>query len=512
MIEEGSFSAGERLPSIRELSRQLDAGINTISQAYLVLENARVIQARPQSGYYVRSRLGNAAVSAGSAHDASKRPSPSPVNIGEDKLRIMRSIADETLVPLGRGAPAVDLLPTAKLNQMLAAKTRSAPKDCVSYAAGAGSRVLRAQIAKRSLDCGCAWSPDEITVTSGCIEAVTLALQATCQKGDTIAVESPVYYTFLSTIEWMGLNALEIPASAEGGMNLDILSYALRRSSVKACLAIPNFNNPLGGVMPDEKKRELVRILGRFDIPLIEDDVYGDLSYTDTRPMVCKAFDEKGLVLLCSSFSKTLAPGYRVGWIVAGRFQAKVEGLKSLFNLATASPTQLAVAQFLATGGHERHLRVTRRVLRERMEWMLSAIARGFPAGTRVTRPLGGFSVWIELPDNLDSFKLYELALREGISVAPGMLFGTGNQFENRLRLNCSLPPQVVKRPLEIIGRLAQSDRIRKVAPPPSPDAASGLKSQGTVRRWKIGNSSSLGIPVRQTTSVTASIRKSGCA
>ncbi len=459
MIEQGSFSPGERLPSIRELSRQLDAGINTVSQAYVLLENARIVQARPQSGYYVRSRLGESSILPGPLKD-SRKPSPTPVTIGDDKMQIMRSLADDRLVPLGRGAPAADLLPSVKLNRMLVAQARSHPVDCVSYAERNGLKSMRAQIAKRSLDCGCAWSPDEIVVTTGCVEAVTLALHATCQKGDVVAVESPVYYTFLNAIEWMGLKALEIPASPEGGMNLDILSFAMRRSTVRACLVIANFNNPLGGAMPDEKKRELVKFLAKRDIPLIEDDVYGDLSYADKRPAACKAYDEKGLVLLCSSFSKTLAPGYRVGWIVPGRFHAKVEGLKSLFNLATASPTQLAVAEFLSCGGYDRHLRGTRRILRERMEWMRSVVTDSFPAGTRVTRPEGGFSMWVEFPEGLDTFRLYQLCLREKVSVAPGMLFETGDRFGNCLRLNCSLGPERAKQALAIVGRLAKSDAV----------------------------------------------------
>lgn len=217
---------------------------------------------------------------------------------------------------------------------------------------------LRVQIARRGLDAGCALSPEDLVVTAGCVEAVTLALQATCRPGDTVAIESPCYYTFLNSIQWLGLKVLEIPSTLREGLNLDVLDYAIRHNPVRACIVIANFNNPLGSVMPDEKKRELVLLLAKHEIPLIEDDVYGDLGFMPARPTVAKAHDDRGLVITCSSFSKTLAPGYRVGWIVPGRFQEQVERLKTLFNIATASPTQLAIAEFLASGGppylHER--------------------------------------------------------------------------------------------------------------------------------------------------------------
>ena len=248
-----------------------------------------------------------------------------------------------------------------------------------------------------------------------------LALQATCRPGDTVVLESPAYYTFLSSLQWLGLKVLEVPSDPREGMNLAVLDYAVRHNRVQACLVIPNFNTPLGSRMPDDKKRELVEMLARRDIPLIEDDVYGDLGFGSSRPPVCKAWDRKGLVLTCSSFSKTLAPGYRVGWIAPGRYYREVEHLKKVFNLATASPTQLAIAEFLTSGGYDRHLRTIRRIHAERVAQLREAVLRHFPAGTRVTRPDGGYVVWVEIPRQFDSFRLYEQALEAGIGIAPGM-------------------------------------------------------------------------------------------
>jgi DNA-binding transcriptional MocR family regulator len=256
----------------------------------------------------------------------------------------------------------------------------------------------------------------------------------------------------------MGLKVLEIPSTPEDGMNLEILDYAINHNPVRACLIISNFNNPLGSLMTDEKKRQLVALLARHDIPLIEDDVYGDLAFGPARPTAAKAYDEKGLVLYCSSFSKTLAPGYRVGWIVPGRFRQKVEELKALFNVATATPTQLAIAEFLTNGGYDHHLRKLRRTLARRVADVQNAVGRCFPPGTRITHPAGGFILWVEMPGEADGLRLYEAALQNGISVAPGIIFSTtGDKYKNCFRLNASFWSERVEQPLNALGETAHA-------------------------------------------------------
>jgi DNA-binding transcriptional MocR family regulator len=257
----------------------------------------------------------------------------------------------------------------------------------------------------------------------------------------------------------MGLKLLEVPSTPREGMSLEALGYAIRHEEVRACIAISNFNNPLGTLMSDAKKRELVRLLATRGIPLIEDDVYGDLCFGRDRPPAFKAYDEEGLVLLCSSFSKTLAPGYRVGWIVPGRFQEMIEERKSLFNIATATPPQLAIAEFLSDGGYDRHLRATRRILRDRMMKVRESAIRHFPQGTRFSQPEGGFVLWAEMPEGIDSLELYRRAHREGIGLAPGLLFTTGDGFGNCVRLNCSFWSERIERSLETVGRLAGTSR-----------------------------------------------------
>lgn len=452
MIAEGIYRAGDRLPSIRVLSRQLRVSINTIAQAYAFLEDTRIIEARPQSGHYVSCvRQKRKPLPAASPPEVAA----SRVSVPNDHLRIIRELADPGIIPLGRGAPSSALLPVAKLNRMLANQTRSCPLDCVSYASSDGLERLRIEIAKRSGDYGCRLSPDDIIITSGCMEAVTLALYAVCRPGDTVLVESPVYYTFLNIIQWLDLKVLEIPASPEEGMNLEVLRYALEHNEIRACLIISNYGNPLGSLMADAKKQELVRLLATRGIPLIEDDVYGDLGFGHLRPYSFKAYDTTGDVILCSSFSKTLAPGYRTGWIVPGNFYTKVASLKSMFNIATATPPQLAIAEFLSCGGYDRHLRATRRTCQRQLERIRQCVMESFPDGVRNIRPQGGYFLWLELPEPIDTVRLYQEALCHGIGIAPGMLFTTGNKFKNCLRLNGSFWSERIAEAIRTIGRIA---------------------------------------------------------
>jgi DNA-binding transcriptional MocR family regulator len=454
MIEKGTYRPGERIPSIRALSRQMQVSINTVMEAYAHLENVGMVEARPQSGYYVRSMPPEP--SGQTMQRGAEYFPPSRVTLGHIPLQVMHNLADSALVPLGRGVPNPDLLPIDKLNRMLATEARRFRIQSVSYAGTQGTRRLRAQIAQRSLGLGCALSPEEIVITSGCVEAVTLALQATCRPGDTVAIASPVYYTFLNSIQWMGLKVLEIPSSADEGLNLDVLGYAIKHTPVHACIVIANFNNPLGSLMPDRKKRALVELLAEHDIPLIEDDVYGDLFYGPVRPSSTKSYDKKGLVLYCSSFSKTLAPGYRVGWIVPGRFRQQVENLKALFNICTATPNQLAIAEFLANGGYDHHLRTVRRVYARQIAQVRDAICRYFPLGTRISRPEGGFVLWVEMPEGIDALRLHEEALQEGISIAPGTIFTTGDRFKNCIRVNSAFWSERVEQALETVGGIAE--------------------------------------------------------
>jgi len=454
LIDEGTFRPGERIPSVRGLSRQMGVSLSTVLTAYGVLEDEGLIEARPQSGYYVRIRLPNAA-----GTPVMELPSPAvvptPLSIGSISTMLCGDPRNRDLVPLGAAIPKPELLPVDKLTRAFRSVLGRQKRQSVIYDLLPGHKALRMQIARRAVTAGCFLTPDDFVTTQGGMEAVNLCLRAICRSGDTVAVESPTFYGFLQTIEMLGLHALEIPSCPNRGINLDTLRYAIEHNSISACIVVSNFSNPLGSCMLEEDKKNLVELLRDHGIPLIEDDIYGDLSYDDERPVVAKAFDTEGMVLLCSSFSKTIAPGYRVGWIAPGRFQGQVERLKVVSNIATATPTQLAIAEFLANGGYDHYLRKVRRIYRQQTTSMAQAVAKSFPDGTRVTRPSGGYVLWVELPNSIDSLKLYEEALNAGITIAPGPIFSAKGKYRNCVRLNAGFWSEKIERAVWTLGELA---------------------------------------------------------
>jgi DNA-binding transcriptional MocR family regulator len=299
-----------------------------------------------------------------------------------------------------------------------------------------GCRELRRQLAIRSIDYGCSFLPDEIVTTSGTFESFNLCLKVLTKPGDIVAVESPTYFGILQTLEHLGLRALEIPTHPRSGIDLKFLSKALKEHNIAACLFVTNFSNPLGALMPEEKKEELVRLLEKSQVPLIEDDVYGDTHFHGKRPKPAKAFDKSGIVMLCSSFSKTLAPGFRVGWIQPGRYREAVRHMKFMTSIATSTLPQMAIAHFLESGEYDRHLRQYRQTLRVNSLKMAQAIAANFPKETRITQPQGGIVIWVELPSKIDSVILHQQSLVKQVLVSPGVIFSASSMFQNCLRLN----------------------------------------------------------------------------
>jgi DNA-binding transcriptional MocR family regulator len=453
-VTSGVYRQGERVPSVRRLSDQLEVSISTVVEAYRRLESQGVIEARPQSGYYVRARMWKPPAQP----EISKPPtSPTEVSVSAYALKVLRASRDPDVLQLGVATPHSSLLPTKALNGILARIARRDEGRGTSYDFPPGCAELRRQIARRALDAGVTLSPDDIVTTSGCQEALSLCLRAVAKPGDTVALESPAFYGTLQTIEQLGLRAIEIPTCPRKGVSIEALRLALERWKINACLLVPNFSNPTGAVMPEDRKKRLVQLLAEHEVPLIEDDIYGDLAHSAPRPKAAKSYDRKGLVMLCSSFSKTLAPGYRVGWVVPGRWREQIEHLKYVNTMATGTLPQLAIAEFLEQGGYDHYLRKTRVLYAQGIERMTQAVARYFPDGTRVTQPAGGFVLWIELPEKVDAFELHHRALARKISIAPGPLFSPKQAYRNCIRLTCALPwTETVERALVTLGRLAE--------------------------------------------------------
>ena len=449
LIEQGTYRPGERIPSVRQMSSQQQVSISTVLQAYYLLEERGLIEARPQSGYYVHMRLPS---SQPELEMSSPMPDPTQVSVHELTMMVLRDSNNPNLVQLGAAVPNLNLLATEKLNRIIANLGRELGVQSGLYIVPPGLEGLRTQIAKRAVLAGCDLTAGDIVITSGCLEAVDLCLRAVCKPGEIVAIESPIYFGMLQTLEMHGLKALEIPTHPRDGISLNALRFAIEHNPVRACLVLSNFNNPLGSCIPTENKKELVELLARHDIPLIENNVIGEIYHTEQRPTVAKAFDRKGLVMLCSSFSKDLCPGYRLGWVVGGRFRQTIEWLKYTSSVASATLPQMAVAQFLEGGGYEHHLRRIRREYARNVAQVSQAVLRSFPAGTRVSRPSGGFILWVQMPDRVDSLELYKLSKREDITLTPGYLFSTSNQFRNFVRINAADWSYQIQKALETLG------------------------------------------------------------
>jgi DNA-binding transcriptional MocR family regulator len=453
-VANGALRAGDRVPSLRRLSRQHGVSMSTALQAYLWLEGRGYLEARPQSGFYVRTPFSQLI-----PEPQFVPQHPRPTALGTDAILsdIIASAEDPANVPFGAGTGSPELFPNRRLGLISRRIIRRDPQHNSHYIFPPGAEPLRRQIARRSAEIDCHFSPAEITITCGALEAINLALRAVAHPGTVIAVENPTYFGILGTAASLGMKIIEIPTHPQQGMDLAALDRAIRRHHVKVCITMTNCQNPLGYVLADGSKQALVQLAERHNVVVIEDEVYADLAFQGPRPRALKSFDRKGLVLLCSSVSKTLSPGLRIGWVVAGPFHAQVERLKLLTTVATAALPQAVVAEFLESGGYERHLKRLRTKLEGQMESVRQAIAKYFPAETRVSRPAGGYMLWVQLPEPINALELYRAALARHISILPGTIFSATGRFKNCIRINCGHTwSETHDRALLTLGRLCE--------------------------------------------------------
>lgn len=453
LIQTQALRPGDRLPSVRQASASRNISPSTVFEAYYLLEARGLIHAKPRSGYYVSPQAATAP-EIPSASRPNKRSTT--VAISDLVFEVLGSVKDREVVPLGSAFPSAKLFPLQKLARHLSHGMRGLDPWRIVEDLPPGNGRLRRQIGLRYALDGLSIDTDEIIVTSGALEALNLCLAAVTRPGDVVAVESPTFYAALQALERLDLKAAEVATHGRDGIDLNALAAALERHEVKACWLMPNFQNPLGSLMPEENKRALVELLARHEVPLIEDDVYAELYFGPHRPPPAKAFDRKGLVMHCSSFSKCLAPGYRVGWAAAGRFAQQVERLKLMTTLSAAIPSQEALAEYLDQGGYDRHLRKLRQTLATQRDKALRGVVKYFPRGTRVTRPDGGYFLWVELPHGVDALELQRLALSHRISLAPGHLFSVDRRFTHFARINYGHPDDArFESALQTVGRLA---------------------------------------------------------
>lgn len=458
LIGEGRMLPGDRLPSVRQLAQQRRLSISTVVQALRMLESRGMVEARPQSGYYVRRRLARLVETTGTPQAL-----PTDVGVSRRLVEVLRANEAPGMVPLGSALPAPELLLAPRLNRLYASIARRQPKLLAGSSHGDLSEApLVRAITRRALEWGDSIAADEVVVTNSCTEAMTLCLRAVTKPGDTVAVESPTYYVMLQLLEAMGLRALEIPTHPVSGISPEALELATRERRVAACLLIPNGGNPLGCVMPDAAKQRIAELLAARRIPLIEDDIYGDICFGGARPRPIHAFDSSGNTLLCTSFSKTVSPALRVGFVAAGHRVGDIVLQKTLTSGKTNALTQRVIAELMESRGFDVHLRTLRRRFIDQIARTREAVARYFPVETRVTDPQGGFVLWLELPPAVDAFALHRLAVAEGIAFVPGELFSASGQYRNCLRLACGQPwSERIEDGLRRLGQLVAAAQRR---------------------------------------------------
>lgn len=453
-IAQGRMSPGERLPSVRATCQSRGVSPSTVFQAYYLLEARGLIEARPRSGYFVSRAVDQHVEPAPSAPAAAGRS----VEITELVFQVLGHAKNRALVPMGSAFPSPGLFPLPKLALSMGKAMRRLDPWRTVEDLSPGSAELRRQIAMRYLTMGCGVDPDELVITNGAMEALNLCLEVVTEPGDLVAVESPTFYAALQALERRKLRAVEVATHPRTGIDVGALAAVMDQHPVKACWLMPNFQNPLGSLMPDAAKQALVELLAKHNVPLIEDDVYGELYFGPGKPRPAKAWDRRGLVMHCSSFSKTLAPGYRVGWAAAGRFTAEVAKRKLMSSLAAPVPSQEGLSEYLRRGGYDRHLRQLRGLLAQQQHQVLRGIARHFPAGTKVTSPEGGYFAWVELPPSVNALELHRLALSHDVSVAPGQLFSAGNGFTHHIRVNFGHPDNKdFESALQTVGTIAKA-------------------------------------------------------
>jgi len=451
LIREGTLRAGSRAPSIRQLCRERATSPASVVRAYELLEARGLLESRARSGFFVTA-------AAPPPRSVPKPRRPEHVDVSELVFQILEGTRAHANVPLGSAFPSPELFPLEQLGQHLAHVSRHLDPWSTVEHLPPGSLELRTRIAQRYRLMGAEVSPDEIVVTAGALEALNLALQVVTAPDDVVAIEAPSFYGCLQAIEGAGRRAVEIPTHPQHGLDLQALERTLQRVAVKACWFMTTFHNPLGLTLASGAKQELVSMLAARGIPLIEDDVYSELYFGRERPRITKVWDRQGLVLDCGSFAKSLAPGYRLGWVAAGRFATAVRNRKITTSLATSIPIQAAVSRYLATGVYDRHLGRLRRTLAGQQQRLVDALERHFPQECRWTLPAGGYQLWVQLPAGADALQLQARALDEDISIAPGPIFSVRREFSRAVRLNYGHPwTERTEAAVRLLGKMIKS-------------------------------------------------------
>ncbi|BEU04372.1 GntR family transcriptional regulator [Agarivorans sp. OAG1] len=452
-ISQAYYPVGQKLPSIREMSKARGVSISTVQESYRLLEDAGFVRSKLKSGYYVQQPPSTAQL----PETSQPEQRPVPIDNWQAVLELMMTESNSHFLALGRGSPDTELSSLKPLQRLLSDNIKYQSKQVFSCSKGNGLFKLRVQIARLMQNSGCHIHPDNIQITAGCQEALSLSLKALTQPGDIVAIDSPNFYGSMQAIQSNQLKVIEIPTHPETGISLPALELALEQWPIKVLQLIPTSNNPLGYVMPEKNKLKLLKMAEKYDFAIIEDDILGDCYYQTPRPRSLKSYDSQDRVLFCSSFSKTIAPGLRVGWVAPGRYGQMLTHLKFVTSLGANSLPLLAVADFIEQGHYEKHLRQAKQQYQARRDLMLHWVQRYFPSGSKMSFPKGGFFLWVELPESIDSLVLNENLKPFNIGIAAGSLFSAAGKYQNCLRISyANKPSERIEKTIKIVGEQAK--------------------------------------------------------
>lgn len=443
---------GDKLPSLRKLSKQLEISVSTVKQAYIELEKQGAISAKPQSGYYLNADKVRTLMPRPAKWKHGTPEQVQCVDLIED---IYQAVHQPDTVPFGISNPILIHPQDKALARLMRSVISRVAEKALSYGPVNGDPKLRMQLAFGYQELGIDVTPDDFVVTNGAQEAISIALQCVAQRGDVIAIESPCYFGLIEVIESLGMKAIEVYTSAEDGVDIEALESVIIEHDVTACLFSTAINNPLGSMMKDEQRRDLVSLIEKYKVYLIEDDVYGDLYFGDKRPKPAQLYSEKGVVLTCSSFSKTTAPGYRLGWLIPGKFVAQAKRIKRAISCTTPMLQQWTISEYVMTGDYDRYLAVLRKKLSYNCERMRALIAEYFPDDVCISKPQGGSVLWVRCRSYVDTQLLLAPALEQGVSFAPGRIFSPTGRYHNYMRLSYGIQwNEKIEQAIQILGKL----------------------------------------------------------
>jgi len=436
-IQQKTWRAGEKLPSVRVTSRCHSLSNGTVLQAYQLLESQGWIVAKPQSGFFVAADVERPEV-------IETTTSINPVSINDALFDFLKSQTRQESLKFGSAFPGPSLFPLQVLNRSLASAGRKSNPNVVLDNMPPGNEALRRLIAQRYIQQGIPISHQDVVITSGALEALNLSLQAVSEPGDTVVIETPTFYGARQAVERLGLKAITVPVDAKSGMSVEHLESIFSQHDVKACWLMSNFQNPTGTSMSEGKKRKVVELARQHNVYLIEDDVYAELYYSEQKPSSLKTYDFASMderVLHCGSLSKSLCPGFRLGWVVTRRYNQDVQKLQLLSTLSGSAPIQQGVAHYLQNDSYDNHLRKLRRTLLKRQQWMINELKRHLPE-VEFEVPSGGYFIWLKLPKGVSSEDVYQNLKQHNILIAPEALFAQSFAQAGYIRLNTSLADQ----------------------------------------------------------------------